>query len=321
MPAILWVITLLLSASPICFGAEVYPSRPVRWIVPLSPGGSTDMISRVIAQGLTESWGVQVVVENRPGSGGTIGLGSLAKAAPDGHTVALAQLSNVALAPAFYQQLSYDPIRDFAPITLVSKTPMIVVAHPSMRVGNLSELIALARSKPRSITFGSAGNGSIGHLAAEMLKRMSRIQMTHVPYKGASQAITDLIGGQISLGVIAIPTALPLINDRRLTALGVTSSTRSPVIPDVPTIAESGIAGYDVENWYGVMAPAETPRQIVGRIHADVVQVLGRRNVRDRLVNEGGEVVGSTSEAFGAFIRGEIAKWASVIKESGAKVE
>jgi tripartite-type tricarboxylate transporter receptor subunit TctC len=279
------------------------------------------MISRVIAQGLTEAWRMQVVVENRPGSGGTIGLANVAKAAADGYTVALAQLSNVALAPAFYRQLSYDPIKDFSPVTLVSKTPMIVVAHPSLGVRSVRDLVALARGKPNSITFGSAGNGSIGHLAAEMLKHMSRIQMVHVPYKGASQAITDLVGGQISLGVIAIPTALPLINDHRLVALGVTSSTRSPVVPGVSTIAESGLAGYAVENWYGVMAPAGTPREIVARIQEDVVRVLARQDVRSRLVNDGGEIIGSTSSEFAMFIRSEIARWTTVIKESGAKVD
>jgi tripartite-type tricarboxylate transporter receptor subunit TctC len=321
MRTLVWAIALLVSASSACYGSETYPNRPVRWVVPLAPGGSTDMISRVIAQGLTESWRTQVVVENRPGSGGTIGLANVAKSAADGYTVALAQLSNVALAPAFYRQLSYDPIKDFSPITLVSKTPMIVVAHPSMGVRSLQELIALARSKPNSITFGSAGNGSIGHLAAEMLKHMSRIQMIHVPYKGGSQAITDLIGGQISLGVIAIPTALPLINDHRLVALGVTSGKRSPVIPDVPTVAESGLAGYAVENWYGVMAPVGTPREIVTRIQEDVVKVLARQTVRSRLVNDGGEVIGSTAGEFATFIRSEIAKWTTVIRESGAKVD
>jgi tripartite-type tricarboxylate transporter receptor subunit TctC len=300
---------------------QSYPSKPIRWIVPLAPGGSTDLISRVIAQKLAEAWGTQVIPDNRPGSGGTIGLAAAAKAPPDGYTIVLVQLSNVGLAPGFYPKLGYDPVTDLAPVTEVLSTPMILVAHSSLPVKNARELLVLARAKPDALTYGSAGNGSIGHLAGEMIKSMSGMKMTHIPYKGASQAITELAGGQISLCVSTIPPALSLIKAGKLKALGVTSSMRMGSLPDVPTIAESGIKGYEVYNWYGVMVPAGTPKEIIAKLHSEIVRILKISDVRDRLTVEGGEVVANTPEEFGAFIRAEIPRWSNVIKSAGAKVD
>lgn len=315
----LLVLGIWLFAVPVF--AQTYPSKPIRWIVPFPPGGGTDLISRTIAQKLSEAWGQQVVADNRPGSGGAIGLAVAAKSPADGYNVVLGQLANVAIAPALYSKLPYDPVRDLAPVTLVLSAPLILVAHPSLPANNMKELLALARAKPELITFGSPGNGTTGHLAAEMIKSATGVKMTHIPYKGASPAITDLLGGQIAIYVSTIPPALPLIKAGRLKALGVTSARRAPTLPDVPTIAESGLPGYEVTNWYGVMVPAGVPRDILGKLHAEIVRILKLPDVQKRFQGEGGTVSPDTSEQFGAFIRSEIAKWGKAVKDSGARVD
>jgi tripartite-type tricarboxylate transporter receptor subunit TctC len=259
--------------------------------------------------------------DNRPGSGGTIGLAAAAKSPADGYTIVLAQLSNVGLAPGFYPKLGYDPVKDLAPVTQVLSTPLILVAHPSLPANNVRELIALARARPDSITCGSPGNGSLGHLAAEMIKTMAGVKMLHIPYKGASPAIIELMGGQIAIYVSTIPPALPLIKAGKLKALGATSRKRLPTMPEVATIAESGIKGYEALNWYGVMVPAGTSKDIVTRLHSDIVRILKLPDVRERFKSEGGDVVANTPEEFGAFIQAEIPKWSKVIKDAGAKVD
>ena len=301
--------------------AQNYPVRPIRVLAPFPPGGGTDLISRTIAAKLSEAWGVQVVADNRPGGGGTLGLGIAAKMPPDGYTIVLGQASNVAVAPALYARLNYDPVKDLQPITDVIAAPLVIVSHPSFPARNAKEMIAYARAKPGALTFGSPGNGTIGHLSMELLKTMAGINLLHIPYKGATLAITELIGGQIVLYASSMPPALPLINAGKLKALGVTTAKRLAPLPNVPTIAESGIAGYEAVNWYGVFVPAGTPKDIVAKLHAEIVRVLKQPDVKERFAGEGGEIVADSPEAFGAFVHNEIPKWAKVIKDASVKVD
>lgn len=314
-------VALACALAAVAASAQQYPTKPVRWIVPFPPGGGTDVISRAIAQKLTEAWGQQVIADNRPGSGGTIGLAAATKSPADGYTVVLGQLANVAIAPALYTKLPYDPVKELQPVTLVLSAPLILVAHPSLPAKNTRELLALARAKPDAITFGSPGNGTTGHLAGEMIKTATGVKMTHVPYKGASPAITGLLGGEIAIYVSSIPPALPPMKAGRLKALGVTSAKRTATLPDVPTIAESGLPGYEVTNWYGVMVPAGVPKDILARLHTEIVRILQLPDVRQRFVGEGGDVAPNTPEQFAAFIRSEIAKWGKAVKDSGARVD
>ncbi len=320
MRKILYVI-FMLSCIDHCVAADAYPNKPVRWVVPFPPGGGTDLISRTIAAKLAEIWGVQVVADNRPGGGGTLGLGIAAKLPPDGYTIVLGQASNVAVAPALYAKLAYDPLKDLQPITNVIAAPLVIVSHPSFPARNARELIAYARSKPDAITFGSPGNGTIGHLSMELLKTMANIKMLHIPYKGATLAITELIGGQIVLYASSMPPALPLINAGKLKALGVTTGKRLAPLPNVPTIAESGVAGYEAVNWYAVFVPAGVAKEIVTKLHTDVVRVLKQPDVKERFAGEGGEIVADTPEEFAAFVRKEIPKWSKVVKGASVKVD
>ncbi len=301
--------------------AQQYPAKPVRWIVPFPPGGGTDLISRTVAQKLNEAWGVQVVADNRPGSGGTLGLAAAAKSPPDGYTLVLGQASNVAVAPGLYAKLPYDPQKDLVAVTQVISAPLVIVSHPSFPAKNSKDLIAQARAKPGAITFGSPGNGTIGHLSTEMLKSMARIDMLHIPYKGASLAITELMGGQIVIYSSSIPPAVSLIKAGKLKALGTTGAKRVAALPEVPTVAESALPGYEAVNWYGVFVPGGTPRELVMRLHTDIVRILQQPEVKERFASEGGDIVANTPEQFAAFVRAEIPKWAKVVKDSGAKVD
>jgi len=315
---------LLLAASLLvatAAAAQTYPSKPVRWVVPFPPGGGTDLISRVIATELSKMWNVQVVADNRPGGGGTLGLGIVAKTPADGYTLVLGQASNIAVAPGLYAKLLYDPIKDLQPITQVIATPIVIVSHPSFPAKNAKELIAYAKAKPGAVTFGSPGNGTIGHLSLEMLKSMAKIDLLHIPYKGASLAITELIGGQIVIYGSSMPPALPLIQSGKLRALGVTSAKRLAPLPAVPTVAESGVKEYEAVNWYGVLTPAGLPKDIVTKLHADITRILKQADVQERFKGEGGDVVGNTPEEFAAFIQKEVPKWSKVVKDAGVKVD
>ncbi|MBI4206736.1 MAG: tripartite tricarboxylate transporter substrate binding protein [Betaproteobacteria bacterium] len=316
-----FVAAVALGLASTATHAQTYPGKPIRWIAPFPPGGGTDVISRTLAQKLTEAWGQQVIVENRPGSGGTIGLAAAVKSPADGYNIVLGQLANVAIAPGLYAKLPYDPVKDLTPVTLVLSAPLILVAHPSLPARNTKELLALARAKPDAITFGSPGNGTTGHLAAEMIKSATGVKMTHVPYKGASPAITGLLGGEIAIYVSSIPPALPMMKAGRLKALGVTSAKRTATLPDVPTISESGVPGYEVTNWYGVMLPAGVSKDLVSRLNTEIARILRLPEVRQRFQGEGGDVAPNTPEQFAAFIKSEIAKWDKAIKASGAKVD
>ena len=312
---------ILACASITVAHAQGYPSKPIRWIVPFPPGGGTDVISRTLAQKLTESWGQQVIADNRPGSGGTIGLAAAAKLPPDGYNVVLGQLANVAIAPALYAKLPYDPVKDFTPVTLALKSPLILVAHPSFPAKNVKELIAVAKAKPESVTFGSPGNGTTGHLGTEIIKTAGRVKMTHIPYKGATPAFTGLLGGEIAIYLSSIQPAIPMLKAGRVKALGVTSATRIASLPDVPTIAETGLPGYEVTNWYGVMVPAGVPKEVLTKLHGELARILKLPDVQQRFQAEGGDTTPDTPEQFAAFIRNEITKWGKAVRESGAKVD
>ena len=319
MRRILWSMALAL-ASASGLAAEAYPSKPVRWIIPFPPGGGTDVISRNLAQELTKLWGQQVIADNRPGSGGTIGLAAAAKLPADGYTLVLGQLANVAIAPALYPKLPYDPVKDFTPVTLAVTAPLILVAHPSFPARNVKELIALARAKPDSVTFGSPGNGTTGHLAAEMLKTQGKVRITHIPYKGAVPAFTGLLGGEIAIYMSSVPPALPQLSAGKVKALAVTSAKRMPNLPNVPTVSESAFPGFEVTNWYGVMAPAGIPKDILAKLNADLVRIMKQPDVQKRFEGEG-DLSPNSPDEFAKFIRSEIAKWSTAVRESGAKVD
>jgi len=314
--------TLLLAALVVAPAhAQSYPSKAVRWIVPLPPGGSTDLISRLLAQKLSEMWKVPVVVENRVGAAGTIGMAAAAKSPPDGYTLALGQTSNLAVAPGLYPKLGYDPLKDLAPVTQVVSTPMLLVSHPSLPAKSVRGLIALARSQPNAIIYASGGSGGQTHLPMELFAKTAGVKMVHVPYKGIGPSVVALVSGEVATGLSSIPPVLAHVKSGRLRALGVTSARRYKGLPEVPTLAEDGVPGYDVSVWYGVVMPGGTPKEIVTRVHADVVRILAQPDVNERLTADAGEVVAGTPEAFGAYIKAELARWGKVIVETGAKAD
>ncbi|MBI4191888.1 MAG: tripartite tricarboxylate transporter substrate binding protein [Betaproteobacteria bacterium] len=298
-----------------------YPGKPVRWVVPYPPAGGADIVVRIIAQRLAASTGQPVVVENRAGAGGNVGSEMVAKAAPDGYTILLANVAPMAINVTLYAKLPYDPVRDFAPITLLASFPNVLVLHPSLPARSVTELVKLARARPGQLSYASAGSGSTTHLSAELFKTMGGLDMLHVPYRGGAQALTDLLGGQISMYFSALPGAMPHINNARLRALAVTSARRSVAAPEIPTMAESGFPGYEADTWIGVVAPAGTPRVAISRLHDEITRILSAAEVRERLLAQGAEPLTNTPEQFAAHIKSEIVKWAKVIKASGARAE
>ncbi len=298
-----------------------YPAKAIRMIVPSAPGSGPDIMARTIAQKMSEAWGQQVVVEARPGAGGIIGSEAAAKAAPDGYTLIMGNAGSHSVNPGLYKKLPYDPLRDFAPVALVSSAPNILIVHPSLPVKSAKDLIALAKARPGELTFGSGGNGSTAHLSGEMFRTMAGIRLVHVPFKGAPAAVVGVITREISMAVLNLPPALPHVKSGRLKALGVSTTKRSASIPDLPTIAESGLPGYSATAWYGVLAPTGTPRDIIGKLNAEIVKILGNDDVRKRIASDGGEVIGSTPEEFTQVMKTDIAKWAGVVKASGAQVD
>jgi len=301
--------------------AQSYPTRPIRFIVPFAPGGSTDTLARTLSIKLGEALGQQVVVDNRAGGNGNIGTDLVAHAAPDGYTILLGYIANLAIGPSLYAKLPYDPVRDFAPITLLAVAPNILVVHSSVPAKNFQEFIAYAKANPAKINFASSAAASPGHLSGELLNLAAGIHMQHVPYKGAGQAVVDLVGGQVQVMVSGMSSVMPHIKAGRLRPLAVTGTRRSPAVPDVPTIAESGFPKFEATAWYGVLAPAGTPPPIVTRLHDEIIRALKMPDVKERLEYVGFEIVGSTPAAFGAYIKAEITKWAPVVKASGAKPE
>ena len=314
-------VAALLCFTSVAQAQTAYPARPIRFIVPFTPGGSGDIFARPVAQKMSESLGQQVIVENRPGSGGVIGTEAAAKAAPDGYTMMMGLTANVAVNPALYPKLPYDPLRDFAPVTLIASAPYVLVVPQSLPARNVKELIALARAKPGDLAYVSLGSGSMGHLSGELLASMASVKLLHVPYKTLGQAIPDLISGQVQLLFLGIASAQPHVKSGKLRAIAVSSAKRSPAMREMPTVSESGVKGFDVTGWYGAFVPAGTPQEIVARLHKEIVRVLAMPDVRDRLSGEGAELVGNSPREFDAFVRSEIVKWAKVVKLSGAKAD
>lgn len=319
------ITTILLAAVALCGAvsavAQNYPSRPVRFVVPFAPGGSTDTLARTLAVKLTDALGEQVVVDNRSGANGNLGMEIAAKALPDGHTIVLGYIANLAIGPSLYAKLPFDPVNDFAPVTQLAESPNILVAHPSVPVKSFKELIAYAKANPKKLNYASAGVASVGHLTGELLNGLAGIDMAHVPYKGSGQAVIDLIGGQIQLMFSGMSSVMSHVKAGKLRPLAVTGAKRSPAVPDVPTIAESGFPKFEATAWYGVLAPAKTPKPIVTRLHDETVKALAMPDVRQRLEGVGFEIVGGTPEAFSAYIKSEIKKWEKVVKASGAKAD
>jgi tripartite-type tricarboxylate transporter receptor subunit TctC len=298
--------------------AATYPDRPVRLIVPYSTGGGTDIVARVVAQKLTELWGRAVVVDNRPGAGDTLGTALAVQAPADGYTLVMSSIS-LAFDPAIYEHLPYDPVRDLAPVALVASQPNMLVVNPALGVTSIAQLIALAKARPGAINYASGGVGSGPHLATELFDQMAGIKLTHVPYKGTGPALTDLLGGQVELMICVTASSAPLVKAGKLRALAVTGARRSSLEPDLPTIAEAGVPGYEFNTWYGIEAPAGTPRPIIDRINADVVRAMQSPDVRTRLVAQGLEPLGSTPEEFRALIASEVAKWTQVARTIGIR--
>ena len=303
-----------------CFAAG-YPTKPVHLIVPFTPGGSTDILARAVADSLSAAWSQPVVIDNKPGAGGTIGAVAAAKSAPDGYTLFMGHIGTLAVNPSLYSQLPYDPVKDFAPITLVATVPNVLVVRPALPVHSVADLVALARARPGTLHYSSGGNGSAAHLATEYFKLVTRTDIVHVPYKGTAPAVTDLIGGQVDLTMTGLPPVLPHVKSGRLRAIAVASAGRLSLVPELPTIAESGFPGFEATQWYGVLAPAGTPAAVIDKIHADLAAALGTPEVKRRLESEGAEPVGAGPPRFAAFIAAEIERWGKVIREARIKVE
>jgi tripartite-type tricarboxylate transporter receptor subunit TctC len=297
-----------------------YPAKPIRLVSPSSAGGGSDIIARTLAPELTRRLGQQVVVENRPGAGTVIGSDYVAKAAPDGYTLLLG-ISTLATNPALLKKMPYDAVRDLAPISQVAASPNVLVVHPSVPVKSVKELIAFVRARPGQLTFASAGVGTNPHMTMELFLSMAKLKMVHVPYKGSAPAITDLVGGHVAAMSATALTGIPQIRAGRLRGLGVTSVKRMASAPDLPPLTEAGVPGYEATQWYGVLAPAGTPAEIVKRLHSEIVGALQSSEVRSRLAGDGAEAVGDTPEEFGRYVRTEIAKWAKVAREAGIQPE
>jgi tripartite-type tricarboxylate transporter receptor subunit TctC len=318
LPASWLAVIAALAAWP--SGAAEYPARPVRLVVAFAPGGSVDVVARLLAQKLGERWKQQVVVDNRPGAGGNVSAELVARSQPDGYTLYMTSAALV-VNPSLYGAVPYDPVRDFAPISLVATVQSVLVSHPALPVRSVKDLVALAKRRPGQINYVSTGSGTSGHLIMELFKSMAGIDIVHVPYKTIGQAYADLVSGQVPLFFPTAPGALPHIQAGRIRPLGVAGAARSAALPGVPTIAESGVPGFQANTWYPLLAPARTPKPVVDTVHRDLLLVLGLPDVRERLTGTGIEIVGGSPEQLAAHIRDEIPKWARVIKQSGARAD
>lgn len=307
---------LLYAAAPGAQGADTYPTKPVRIVVPTAPGGGLDMLARLMAQNLSKSLGQTFVIDNRPGAGATIGTALVAKSAPDGYTLLMVP-SSISISASLYKNLPYDSMADLAAVTLVASTPSVFILHPSVPVSSVRDLLKLAKARPGQLVYASGGSGTHSHLGMEMLKTLAAVDLVHVPYKGTGPALTDVLSGHVSLMIIGLPPAFPQIKAGKLRVIAVTDSTRSSLLPAVPTIAESGFPGYAVENWFGLFAPAATPSAIIAKLNAEVARAFRTAQVRDNLVALGYEPVASTPAALAAQLKSEIPKWAQLIQKLG----
>ena len=301
--------------------AQAYPVKPIRIVVPFPPGGATDILARDVAQKLTEAWGQQVIVDNRPGAGGNIGSELVAHSAPDGYTLEMGTVGTHAINASLYAKMPYDHVKDFAPVILVAGVPNVLVVNNAVPANSVAELIAYAKANPGKLNFASSGNGTSIHLSGELFKVMAGVQMTHIPYKGSAPALQDLLGGQVQLMFDNLPPSLPQIKAGKVRALAVTSLTRAPALPDVPTVAESGLPGFEASSWFGILAPAGTPPAIVAKLNAEIAKWLATPEAKEKLAKQGANAAGGTPEDFAKHIAAETAKWAKVVKESGAKID
>lgn len=299
---------------------QEYPAKPIRVVVPFPPGGGTDLMARTVVQRLGESLGATVIIDNRGGAGGTIGTDFVARSSPDGYTLVVVSGAH-AINPSLYPKLQYDSVRDFAPVTMLTSGPGLLVLHPSVPARTVKEFIALAKSRPGQLHFASAGIGTPPHLAGELFKTMTGVDIVHVPYKGNGPAYTDLIGGHVSVMFPTIPTAIPHVRAGKLRALAVTTRQRTAIAPELPTLSESGVPGYEVSSWYGLLAPAGTPAAVISTLQREVVKVLRSPDISEKLMAQGLDIVGNTPEEFAGVIKSEIAKWAGIVKASGARVD
>ena len=298
-----------------------YPSKTIRFVSPFAAGGSTDGLARLIGQRLTEAWEQPVVVENRPGAGGSLGSDIVAKAPPDGHTILLTSVSAHAIGPAMRRKMPYDPVKDFATLSQVASGHNVLAVHPSLPVKSVKELLALARAKPGQLTYGSGGVGTTTHIAGELFKSLGKVDLVHVPHKGGGPLSIALLSGEISISFGSIATVLPQVRAGRQRALAVTGAARAQAMATLPTVAEAGIAGYEMNSWYGVLAPAATPRDIVQRLSAEIARIIKLPETRERLAHEGQEAAGTTADEFATYLRSEVEKWARVVKSSGVPIE
>ena len=314
-------LTCLLALQAGAVSAQAYPDKPIRLVVPFPPGGAADLMARSLGRGLGERLGQPLILDNRGGAGGTIAAESVANATPDGYTLLFATMGTQAINPHLYSKLRYDPVKDFAPISLTHATPRVLVVHPSVKAVTVKELIALAKAAPGILTFGSAGNGSSSHLAGELFKSMAGVDMIHVPYKGSGPAATDLLAGRISASFDSIAVYKDHIALGKVRALGLTTLKRSDSLPGVPAIAEAGLPGFDIANWLGVVAPAKTPPEIIARLNSEIRTAMADADMKMQLLAVGIEPLHSTPEAFAQLIRTELAKWSKIVKASGARID
>ena len=318
------IAALLCVASGVTGAATApneYPARPIRFIVPFPPGGGTDILARLVANKLTERLGWQIVMDNRSGAAGSIGLDAAAKANPDGYTLVLGQTSNLTINPSLYAKLPYDSVRDFVPISVVASSPIAFMVAAKSPYANFGQLMAAAKQKPGEITFATTGNGTVGHLTGELLQSVAKVKFLHVPYKGSAQAFPDLLGGRLGLFLASLETAIPQMKAGAIRTLAVSSRQRVPALPEIPTVAESGYPNFETATWYGVLVPRGTPQPIVAKLSAEITKALDAPDVRERMAANGGATIQTGPAAFGALIPSEIAKWRRVIKEAGVKLE
>jgi tripartite-type tricarboxylate transporter receptor subunit TctC len=315
-----WLIIVLATLGGALPAQAQYPSKTVRLVLPFPPGGGTDTVGRIVALKLSEQLGQQVVVENRPGGGANIGAEIVAKAAPDGYTLLIPTITN-AIGQTLYTRLNFDLVKDFAHVTLLATTPLILVVHPSVPVKSVKEFTAFTKARPGQLSYSSSGSGSAAHLAGELYSSMTGVKMVHVPYKGGGPSMIALVGGEVSACFATMPSAVTYVRNGRLRGIAVTTAKRSPATPDVPTVAEAGVPGYEAGSWYGLVAPAGTPKDVIARLHTETVKLLKLADVKERLDNAGFEVVTSTPEEYAAFTRSEVVKWGKIVKTIGLRAD
>lgn len=318
---LVFVALVFASSTDGALAQSDYPDRPIRFVVTTTAGGPSDVFARTIGQKLSDSLGKPVVIDNRPGAGGNIGRVSVAKSRPDGYTIVVNIATNLAINESLYSNLPYDAMKDFEPVTKIGLSAIVLVAHPSLPANSIKELIALAKAKPGALSFGSSATGSAMHIGGELLNSKAGIKLAHIPYKGASPALTDLLGGQIPLAIVGLPAALPYVKAGRLKALGVMGAARSALAPDVPTFVESGLPGLEAELVYGIFAPAGTPKPIISRLNSEIATLLRLPEIKERLLGYGFELISSTPEELGEYLKAEIARWRPIVKASGATID